>query len=192
MEIKIISNNVYQLVDVLGQGGYYNPVTYTIHNEGFAILPMLDSLYLAGYTITGAENLLSERYSYYFVNPFIRIKPINRRCFIYSGRGNGKMVPLENENTSLIEVLALAGGVGGSKAFRIKLIRGDLRNPQVFLIDLSTIEGLKKTNLQIVSNDIIYVEPALTLTDVNTQIGPIISLVTTAILIYTAIISLKK
>ena len=102
------------------------------------------------------------------------------------------MVPLENENTSLIEVLALAGGVGGSKAFRIKLIRGDLRNPQVFLIDLSTIEGLKKTNLQIVSNDIIYVEPALTLTDVNTQIGPIISLVTTAILIYTAIISLKK
>ncbi len=192
MEIQILSNNGYQLVDVLGQGGYYNPVSYTIHNEGFAILPMLDSLYLAGYSITGAENLLSERYSYYFVNPYIKIKVINRRCIVFSGRGGGRIINLDNESMSLIEVLGLAGGINGSKAYRIKLIRGDARNPQVYLIDLSTIEGLKKANLQIASNDIVYVEPALTLADVNTQIGPVISLITTAILVYTAILSFKK
>lgn len=149
MEIQILSNNGYQLVDVLGQGGYYNPVTYTIHNEGFAILPMLDSLYLAGYSITGAENLLSERYSYYFVNPYIKIKVINRRCVVFSGRGSGRIINLDNESMSLIEVLGLAGGINGSKAYRIKLIRGDTRNPQVYLIDLSTIEGLKKRTFKL-------------------------------------------
>lgn len=192
MEIQILSNNGYQLVDVLGQGGYYNPVTYTIHNEGFAILPMLDSLYLAGYSITGAENLLSERYSYYFVNPYIKIKVINRRCVVFSGRGSGRIINLDNESMSLIEVLGLAGGINGSKAYRIKLIRGDTRNPQVYLIDLSTIEGLKKANLQIASNDIIYVEPSLNFNDINAQLLPIVSLVTTSILIYTTIVSLKK
>ncbi|MEI7801492.1 MAG: polysaccharide biosynthesis/export family protein [Bacteroidota bacterium] len=192
LEIQILSNNGYQLVDVLGQTGYYYPVTYTIHNEGFAVLPMLDSLYLAGYSITGAENLLSERYSYYFVNPYIKIKVINRRCVVYPGRGNAQVVNLDNEGVSLIEVLALAGGLGTSKAYRIKLIRGDLRNPQVFLIDLSTIEGMKKANLQVSANDIIYVEPALTFNDINQQILPVITLITTSILIYTNLIAIKK
>ncbi len=192
MEIQILSNNGYQLVDVLGQGGFYNPVTYTIHNEGFAILPMLDSLYLAGYSITGAENLLSERYAYYFVNPYIRIKITNRRCVVFAGRSSGRVINLDNESMSLIEVLALAGGLGGSKSYRIKLIRGELRNPQVFLIDLSTLEGMKRANLQIASNDIIYVEPALNFNEVNQQIIPIISLITTTILIYSTILSLKK
>ncbi|GDX51512.1 hypothetical protein LBMAG27_05590 [Bacteroidota bacterium] len=192
MEIQILSNNGYQLVDVLSQIAFYNPVTYTIHNEGFAILPMLDSIYLAGYSITGAENLLSERYSYFFVNPYIRIRIVNRRCVVFTGRGSGHVVPLDNEGMSLIEVLGLAGGITGSKAYRVKLIRGDLRNPQVFLINLSTIEGMKKANLQIAANDIIYVEPALSFNDVNQQILPIITLITTSILIYTTITSLKK
>ena len=192
MEVQILSNNGYQLVDVLGQGGYYSPVTYTIHNEGFAILPLLDSIYLAGYSITGAENLLSERYSYYFVNPYIKIRVTNRRCVVYTGRGRGSVVNLENEGLSLIEVLALSGGITGSKAYRIKLIRGDTRNPQVFLIDLSTIEGLKKANLQIAANDIIYVEPSLTFSDVNQQILPFVSLITTSLLVYTTLKSLGK
>ncbi len=192
LEIQILSNNGYQLVDVLGQGGFYNPVTYIIHNEGFAILPLLDSIYMAGYSITGCENLLNDRYSFYFVNPYIKIKVINRRCIVFTGRGNGKIVELNNESMSLIEVLALGGGINGSKAFRVKIIRGDTRNPQVFLIDLSTIEGLKKANLQIAANDIIYVEPSLTLNDINTQIVPILSLITTSVLIYSTILSLKK
>lgn len=63
---------------------------------------------------------------------------------VFTGRGSGHVVPLDNEGMSLIEVLGLAGGITGSKAYRVKLIRGDLRNPQVFLINLSTIEGMKK------------------------------------------------
>jgi polysaccharide export outer membrane protein len=67
---------------------------------------------------------------------------------------------LQNQNTSLLEALALSGGVSANgKAHRIKLIRGDLKNPQVYLIDLSTIDGMKKANMTLQGNDIVYIEP---------------------------------
>ena len=43
---------------------------------------------------------------------------------------------LENNNTTLLEALAIAGGISTGKAKRIKLIRGDLKDPKVYLIDL--------------------------------------------------------
>jgi polysaccharide export outer membrane protein len=59
-----------------------------------------------------------------------------------------------------LELIAIAGGIPiNGKAHRIKLIRGDLKNPQVYLIDLSTIEGMKKAELTMQGNDIVYVEP---------------------------------
>ena len=39
------------------------------------------------------------------------------------------------------------------------MIRGDLDNPKVQVIDLSTIEGMKEAALDVQANDIIYIEP---------------------------------
>jgi polysaccharide export outer membrane protein len=59
----------------------------------------------------------------------------------------------------LIEVLAKSGGLDRSlKAYKIKIIRGDLKNPEVHLIDLSTLEGLRTAELTMQPNDIVYVE----------------------------------
>ena len=61
---------------------------------------------------------------------------------------------------NLIEVLALAGGIDQEgKAHNIRLIRGDLYNPEVYKIDLSTITGMTQGMMDIKSGDIIYVEP---------------------------------
>jgi polysaccharide export outer membrane protein len=73
---------------------------------------------------------------------------------------------------NLLEVLALAGGVDGNggggaggvyryggKTSNIRIIRGDLKNPQIEQIDLSTIAGMRRANLQMEPNDIVYIEP---------------------------------
>jgi polysaccharide export outer membrane protein len=53
----------------------------------------------------------------------------------------------------------------------------------VYLIDLSTIEGMKEADLQLQSNDIIYIEPTRNLADtVLVQISPILGLFTTILL----------
>ena len=54
----------------------------------------------------------------------------------------------------------MAGGLADKgRAARIKLIRGDLADPEVYLIDLATIEGISQADIILQANDIIYVEP---------------------------------
>jgi polysaccharide export outer membrane protein len=57
------------------------------------------------------------------------------------------------------ELIIMRGIPGSGKAHRIKLIRGEKANPEVYLIDLSTIDGMKKGDIVLQGNDIIYVEP---------------------------------
>jgi polysaccharide export outer membrane protein len=93
------------------------------------------------------------------------------------GAPGGQVIPLANENTHLVEILALAKGLGNdAKAQNIRILRGD----QVFVADLSTVEGYFKNNLLIESGDIVYVEPVRKpLTEGIRDYGPILSIVTT-------------
>ncbi|RZK29654.1 MAG: hypothetical protein EOO63_08590 [Hymenobacter sp.] len=87
---------------------------------------------------------------------------------------------------NLLEVLALAGGVDattagsgaryGGRVDNIRIIRGDLKNPQVQFIDLSTLEGMRRGNLQVEPNDIIYVQPVRRpFQETLTEIAPVFS-----------------
>ena len=60
------------------------------------------------------------------------------------------------------------------------------------MIDLSTIDGMTKANLQVEANDIIYIEPAMSFNDINNQILPFISFFTTVALVYTSLSALKQ
>ena len=111
---------------------------------------------------------------------------MNRRVFVFGTSGgvgqlSAQVIPLENENMNIIEILAISGGLDKtSKSYNIKLIRGDLSNPNVYVLDLSTIEGMKKASLDVQPNDIIYVERQrkLLLQTVN-EAAPALSLFST-------------
>ena len=70
------------------------------------------------------------------------------------------MLELEHENMTVVEVVAMAGGIPqGSNSAQLRLIRGELTNPQVYEIDLSTISGMKRSAMIVESGDILYLEP---------------------------------
>ena len=105
------------------------------------------------------------------------------------GVTHGVVLNLPYEKMHLIEVLAMVGGFDmNAKSYNIKLIRGDLKNPNVDIIDLSTIEGLKKSNVNIQPNDIIYIERyRRSASQILTQMSPYISilaLVTTMLILF--------
>ncbi|MEO0334740.1 MAG: polysaccharide export protein EpsE, partial [Bacteroidota bacterium] len=106
----------------------------------------------------------------------------NKRVVVLGGLG-GQVIPLTNENMSLIEVLALAGGVSqGSRTDNIRLIRGDLDDPEVRIIDLSTIQGVKKASLKVMPGDIIYVQPVQRVaSEALRDISPIFGLITSTL-----------
>lgn len=132
---------------------------YMVEENGFVKLPMIGSIQLENLTLRDAEKILENEYDSHYKNCFVNVRYLNKRVIIL-GATQGRIVPLENENTNLIEVLALAGGLpDNARGNNIRLIRGDLNNPEVQLIDLTTIEGMKNASLKVQSGDIIYVEP---------------------------------
>jgi polysaccharide export outer membrane protein len=67
---------------------------------------------------------------------------------------------LDKENTNLVEVLAMAGGATEfGKVYKVKIIRGNLKSPQIIEVDLGEASSLKRTDIIIQDKDIIYVEP---------------------------------
>lgn len=122
-------------------------------------LPLLGKVEVAGYSINTFQQLLQEKYSEVYIDPYVRVSPLNRRVIVLGAMG-GHVIPLANEKMNLLEVLALSGGLTkDSKGDNIRLIRGSLESPAVQIIDLSTIEGMQKASLDVIPGDVIYVEP---------------------------------
>jgi polysaccharide export outer membrane protein len=134
--------------------------TYPVFGDGFVDLPIIGRLALEGLTLDEAKVLLEKEYSKYYKDPYVIINYTNKRVIVLGGTNGGQVVPLLNERMTLLEVLAVAGGVdNNSRANNIRLIRGDLNDPLVMVIDLTTIAGMKKSNLLVEPDDVIYLEP---------------------------------
>ncbi len=131
------------------------PFTYLIDLNGIAKFPMVGELKLEDLTLRQAEEILQKEYEKFFKEPFVILSYTNKRVILLGAVG-GQVIPLANQNVNLAEVLALAKGLpNDSKAHNIRV----LRNEQVFIVDLSTIDGFKAGNMLILPGDIIYVEP---------------------------------
>ena len=155
---------------------------YLITVDGTVSLPLIGKINLEGLTIPETDSVLSSKYNLFYENSFVLTKCVNRRVSVLGAMG-GFVVPLKEENVTLLEVLAAAGGIDNTaKVKNIRLIRGDLSSPSVQIIDLSTVEGLSKANLKVKSGDVIYVEPVRkVVSETLRDLSPIISLATSFI-----------
>lgn len=132
---------------------------FLILEDGTVKFPMIGEVKIDGMKINEAEDYLEKKYNEYYKDAYVKLKFLNKRVIVLGAPG-GQVIPLENENTSVIEIVALAGGIDrDAKAQNLRLIRGDLHEPEVFLIDLSTIEGMRTSMMDAMPGDIIYIEP---------------------------------
>jgi protein involved in polysaccharide export with SLBB domain len=170
-------------------GGSSSGLELLVQANGMVAVPIIGQTHLSGLTLHQADSTLQVLFAPYYRDTFIQTRVTNNRVIILGSPG-GIVVPLANDNMNLLEVLALAGGVdGGSggggtsgvyryggKTSNIRIIRGDLKNPSIEQIDLSTIAGMRRANLQMEPNDIVYIEPVRRpLLDGLADAGPIFS-----------------
>ena len=152
----------YELLSDLPQNtqNFRPDPTYLIFEDGYGDLPIVGRVPLKDLTLDEAKELLEKEYATYYKDPYVIINYVNKRVTVIGGPNGGQIIPLENQRMTLLDVIALAGGVDNdSNAKNIRLIRGELSDPLVMVIDLSTIEGMKKSNLYVQPNDVIYIEP---------------------------------
>ena len=164
-----------------------NAMTYLVRQDGTSNLPVLGVIPVSGKTIVELEEeiriLLSENY----INPFVQIRVTNQRVIIFPGKGDAQVVGISNANTSLLEAIALAGGIRDEgRANSIKLMRKTNQGKrEIYKIDLSTIDGLKNAQMIVQSNDYIYVDfkPRFASSFLS-EVTPWLSVLSTAIITY--------
>jgi polysaccharide export outer membrane protein len=170
-------------------------ISYLVRQDGEARLPMLGDLHMGGMTKLEAEMNLEKEYSKYYVNPYVQIQINNQRVFVFPGNGaDAQVISLENNNTTLLEAIAKAGGISSrGRAKRVKIIRQNGKEKDIYQIDLSTIgEGLKHVRMIMQANDIVYVEPVPEISKgILNEVAPIVSLLSSAFLIYFTINNIK-
>jgi len=199
LNMRLFSQDGFHIIDLTNQSnttgsssgggsstaGITTSIDYLVESDGYVKLPVIGRTQVSGLTIREATEMLEKVYSKFYIRPYILLAVDNRRVIVFPGDpGTAKVIPLVNNNTTVIEALALAGGLTESgKAKEVKLIRGDPAKPQVYLIDLATISGIKEGNTILQANDIIYVtpqrRPTLALLE---RITPVLTGITTILL----------
>ena len=134
---------------------------FEVEASGEVELPEIGRVVVAGKTIREAQAILQERYTEFYISPFAQIEVTNKRALIFTGEpGQATVIPLTNPNMTLIEVIALSGGIRQrGDARNVKLIRRVDHTQRVYQFDLSTIEGLSVASTTVQAGDIIYIEP---------------------------------
>lgn len=194
VQVRIFSNDGFKIINIENVSGNYARIDldYLVEQDGRVKLPLVGKVALSGLTIAEAETFLQKIYNDFYVNPFVSVKVVNKRVIIFPGNGGkAQVINLQNNNTTVIETIALGGGIQeDGKAYKVKLIRNDGKSkPKVYLMDLSKIEGIAMGNTVVMANDIIYVEPRYRFA--KTLIGevtPLISLLTSTFLLYSLFI----
>jgi polysaccharide export outer membrane protein len=202
VQMRFFTNNGLKVLDIssateggAGQAQMFNPnntLSYVIQNDSLVRLPVIGLTNIVGLTIREAEIRLQSMYSEYYIDPFIQLSVTNKRVVVFPGNGGAaEVIYLQNNNTTLMEVIGLAGGLADrGRASRIKLMRKDDTGKRlVYKFDLSTIDGLKYTDFVVQANDYIYVEPVPELgREILQEITPIVSLITSAAVIISVVI----
>jgi polysaccharide export outer membrane protein len=200
VRFRLFANDGFQLIEFStssgsssGNSNLFSAVgnlNYLIDNTGFAKMPILGRVQLAGMTVKEAEEFLQTKYSTYYNDPFVMLNIANRRVVVFPGNaGTAVVITLTGNNTTLLEALALAGGIADrGKASSIRLVRLIDNERHVFNVDLSIIANLDKIDIIVEANDVIYVEPTPDVArEILKDVAPIVSLISSAFFIWIAL-----
>ena len=191
LNFRLFTNNGIQLLELNrnqpnASRNLSFSLNYLVRPDSLVDLPSLGLVNITGLTVPMAQDSLSAMYETFYNDPFVQVEVTNNRVIVFPGSGSAaRTVALTNNNTSVIEVLAMAGGISSrGKAKKVKLIRKEKGDIKVYLLDLSKIEGIQFANSVVQANDIIYVEPTAELAqEALRDLTPLLSLLSSLLVV---------
>jgi len=139
-----------------GQSQY---IDYTVDKEGMVEFPVIGNLKVSDMTILEAQDFVEDKFETMFNRPYVLMRVLNRHVVVFtSPDGSGEVVSLGSQYVSIVEAIAMAGGLGqNAQAASIMLFRLENGARTPYLIDMSQIDGIKYAQTAVESGDIIYV-----------------------------------
>ncbi|UII23308.1 polysaccharide biosynthesis/export family protein [Fulvivirga ligni] len=198
LSIEVYTHNGEQLIDPENHLKEISNTTqttseeknqYLVNIDGFVDFPMVGLIKLEGHSISDAEDILEEKFKEFYEEPFVKLRYLNKRVVLLGASGGGQVIPLENENMKVTEVLALSSNMESTnKVNNIRLLRGE----EMYMIDFSTLNGYLTDNMTVQNGDIIYVEPVKKpFSEFIRDNGPVVSMLSSVVSLVVIIISLN-
>lgn len=194
IQFRLFANDGFKMIDLVSEGGGREAsfiqrtiFDYYIESDGMVKLPLLGRVKVAGYTLRQAEAFLEEKYTSYYKKPYVQLMVSGRKVVVFpGGGGDAKSITLENNNTSLLEVIGMAGGINPrGNASKVKVFRlGPDGQRLVYQFDLSDISGLPAADMVMQGDDVVYVQPNPELArEAIADLTPLITLLSSVLLV---------
>ncbi|WP_319380097.1 polysaccharide biosynthesis/export family protein [Thiomicrorhabdus sp.] len=163
------STETQQLTSMITtRGGSVNNSTITssdnlgilVAKDGSVRLPLVGKVKISGMTEDDASQYLNTLYQQYLREPYVTVQLTNQRIFVLGEVEKQGVVQITNGTMSLIEAIARSNGLTDyAQRTNIKILRGDLRHPEVRVVDLTKMDSIRLTSLVLQPNDIVYIQP---------------------------------
>lgn len=130
-----------------------------VAKDGTVHLPLIGKVKVADMTENEAAEHLIGLYQKYLKQPYVTVELTNQRVFVLGEVNTQGVVHVTNGTMSLVEALARSKGLTDyAERTRIKILRGDLRNPEVRVVDLTQMDAIRISSLILQPNDVVYVQ----------------------------------
>lgn len=123
-----------------------------IDSSGYANLPKLGEVQLAGLTCEEAGNLIADSLQNHLIDPIVEVKVLNKEVTMLGEVKTQGNYLLDKEHTTVKEIIGKAEGfLQYANTEEVHLVRDDT----VYIMDLSIYNGLE--NIHVKADDMIYV-----------------------------------
>jgi polysaccharide export outer membrane protein len=131
---------------------------FTVSSTGEIRLPLVGEVMAKGLTTSQLTEALTLKLTKTIQSPYVEVSVINQRLMLFNGKGAGQVIPLAHEAMTLMEVLALGGGIKDhGKSNQIRLFRIENGVRKIYEFDLSEINNLKNADVTVQNRDILVI-----------------------------------
>jgi len=128
--------------------------------NGEISIPKLGNMKVIGLTLIQLKALLAQKLSETIKQPVIDVKVLNKEVTVLGEVKTPGKIHLEKENYTLTDIIGMVGDFDlyGNKS-KVQVIRIVNDTPRSIEVDLTTMKGYQKNNIQILPGDVVYVTP---------------------------------
>ena len=131
-----------------------------VNANGIASFPLIGDIEVTGMYIEDLEKKVEQLASEFIINPSVNLNVLNHRLFVLGEVNQPGTVKITNTTMNIFEAISSSGGLRNtSNKNEVLIIRGQLENPELIKIDLTSFESLAQNDITLQPYDILYVNP---------------------------------
>ena len=176
--------------NLTGQGNMFF-FGYTVNDNGYIEIPVIDSVEVGGLTIAQVKKKIDRMVQNYLKESQVIVKMAQFNFTLLGEIGTPGIQTVYKNNVNLIEAISYGGGItyNGDRT-EVLIMRSTKEGTKTFQVDLTDDDIVKSPLYYVMPNDIIYVKPRRTTafrqesSDILFGISALSSVITTALLIW--------